>query len=378
MSIWSGLKRLLRSILSRTTAGSNFLKGYDRQRWCMKVAREGYTFPPEDQVTDEDTYFRIFGVPKPPTEIIIKLEETSKEELEEAMFKETTEDIKKLEETNNIKYIDNYAKKYYNHLSGTQEFEHLKKLLGKNNFKFENNRLELIICLRRRDQIYPEMKTKIFHNNPKNPDDGIRNYLEIYGESYGESKGRFGILDLIREIGNKDKEINRGALIKILIEEFDYKGDLSIDIERIKKEIELEKFETNLISDSDSGVRYTIVDIDKMSGYDFENLLKKLFEKMGYKVIHTSLSSDQGADLVIEKFGEKIVIQAKNWTGNVGNSAIQEVVASIKHYNAQRSMVITSSDFTSSAIDLARSNNVELWDGIKLSKVLDDNSVYKK
>ena len=324
------------------------------------------------------------------------LEEENERKLKEEIIKERerkiNNDLKKLEETNNLKYIDNYAKKYHNYLSGTQEFEHLKEILGKNNFQIEDNDLELIIGLRRMDQIYSEMKKKIFHNNPKNADDSIRNYLEIYGYREHQSivlavnaldlnkynlKGK-DLRDYIRKITNFDDEINRNTLLRILIEEFNYKGLLSIGIERIKKEMELEKFETNLVSDSDSGVRYTIVDIDKMSGYDFENLLKKLFEKMGYKVTHTSLSSDQGADLVIEKFGEKTVIQAKNWTNNVGNSAIQEVVASIKHYNAQKSMVITSSDFTPSAIDLGRSNNVELWDRTKLSKVLDDNPVYKK
>ena len=57
---------------------------------------------------------------------------------------------------------------------------------------------------------------------------------------------------------------------------------------------------------------------------------------MGYHVIHTPLSNDQGADLIVEKFSVKTVVQAKNWAKNVDNSGIQEAVAAIKHYDAQR------------------------------------------
>ena len=254
-------------------------------------------------------------------------------ELEDAKFKEIIESIKSLEEAGAIKYIDNYVKKYYNYLQGTSQFNNLKDLLKTKNFDFDNSQLVAIIHYRYIYQNSSELKTKIFHNNPKNADDCIRNFLEINANGYNE--------------------IDVQTLQRILIEEFNHYDDVKNDIERVKKEIELKKFETSLISDSDSGVRFTIIDIGNMSGYDFENLLRILFEKMGYKVTHTSLSSDQGADLVIEKFGEKTVIQAKNWTNKVGNSAIQEVVASIKYYDAQRSMVITSSDFTMSAIDFS-------------------------
>ncbi|KYC48905.1 MAG: Restriction endonuclease [Candidatus Methanofastidiosum methylothiophilum] len=118
-----------------------------------------------------------------------------------------------------------------------------------------------------------------------------------------------------------------------------------------------------------------IQDLNKLDGYQFENFLKSLFKNMGYKVSHTPLSGDQGADLIIEKFGEKTAVQAKRYQGSVSNKAVQEVVASIAHYNVNRGMVVTNSDFTRSAIELATSNSVELVDKNKLKNWLEQYPV---
>lgn len=107
-----------------------------------------------------------------------------------------------------------------------------------------------------------------------------------------------------------------------------------------------------------------------MTGYEFEEFLKTLFEKMGHQVEHTKLAGDQGADLVISKFGERTVVQAKRYSNKVPNKAIQEVVAAIAHYKADKGMVVTTSGFTRSAIELARSNNVELIDRNKLGRFI--------
>ena len=171
--------------------------------------------------------------------------------------------------------------------------------------------------------------------------------------------------------------MNIDSLTRILQEQFDYHGNLASDFIKIEKEIELEKFENCITGNQNSGPRITIVDIDRISGYDFERVLKSLFEKMGYHVIHTTLSNDQGADLIVEKFGVKTVVQAKNWQNNVTNSGIQEVVAAIKHYDAHRAMVISSSGFTPSARDLAQSNKVILWDRSILISMLDENPIFR-
>jgi HJR/Mrr/RecB family endonuclease len=114
----------------------------------------------------------------------------------------------------------------------------------------------------------------------------------------------------------------------------------------------------------------TIYDIDKMDGIEFELVLKTLFENIGYSVELTPPTNDQGADLILKKFGDKISVQAKNWTANVGNDAVQQVVGSLKFYKTKRGMVITSSDFTNQAITLAAHNHVELWNRDKLIEMI--------
>jgi len=48
----------------------------------------------------------------------------------------------------------------------------------------------------------------------------------------------------------------------------------------------------------------------------------------------------------------------------------QEAVASIKHYRAKRAMVITTSEFSGSAIELAVSNKIELINRDKLENII--------
>lgn len=109
--------------------------------------------------------------------------------------------------------------------------------------------------------------------------------------------------------------------------------------------------------------------IDKMEGIEFENYLKIHFEKKGYQVKITPASNDYGADLILSKYGEKIAVQVKRYKGKIGNTAIQEVVASLGYYSAKKGMVITNSFFTANAIKLAEANNIELWDRNKLIEV---------
>jgi len=110
--------------------------------------------------------------------------------------------------------------------------------------------------------------------------------------------------------------------------------------------------------------------INSLSGFEFENFLHQLFQRMGYQVQSTKLSGDQGADLVISRYNEKIVVQAKRYKNNVGNRAVQEVVASIAHYGANKGMVVTNSQFTKSAVELARSNQIRLIDGNELNSLI--------
>ncbi|MGW7813686.1 restriction endonuclease [Staphylococcus xylosus] len=116
--------------------------------------------------------------------------------------------------------------------------------------------------------------------------------------------------------------------------------------------------------------RANIKDIDRMDGLDFEFYLSVLFKELGYKAVVTNGSHDFGADLILKKGNQKIVVQAKRYgyKKNVSIGAIQEVFASQRYHNADESWVITNSYFTKSAIKLAKPCNVILKDRYALTK----------
>lgn len=113
-----------------------------------------------------------------------------------------------------------------------------------------------------------------------------------------------------------------------------------------------------------------IQDVDKMGGVEFETFLKYHFQKLGYVAETTSVTGDYGADLILKKDHEKLIVQAKRYQEKVGIKAIQEVVAAVGHYKADKGYVITNSFFTKSAMNLAASNHIELWDREKLITIM--------
>ncbi|GAE04304.1 restriction endonuclease [Paenibacillus sp. JCM 10914] len=106
--------------------------------------------------------------------------------------------------------------------------------------------------------------------------------------------------------------------------------------------------------------RSGIAEIDKMEGIQFERYLNHLFQTHGYKTQLTKAAGDYGADLLLLKSGRRVVVQAKRYSKNVGIQAVQEAQASIAHYKAAEAWVVTNSDYTDAAYELAKSNRVKL------------------
>lgn len=101
-----------------------------------------------------------------------------------------------------------------------------------------------------------------------------------------------------------------------------------------------------------------------MSGREFEIFIASLYKELGNNVILTPESGDQGVDvIVIDANNNRVAMQTKRYGGSVGNSAVQEVIAGRKFHECSRSIVLTNSYFTKSAVSLALSDGqVELID----------------
>lgn len=112
--------------------------------------------------------------------------------------------------------------------------------------------------------------------------------------------------------------------------------------------------------------------IDSMEGIEFEKFIKKLLEKHGYKNVKTTpASNDYGIDVLAEKERVKYAFQCKNYSSDVGSKAVQEVYSGKKYYDCHVGVVVTNRFFTRQAIELAKKNDVLLWDRNKLKSMIE-------
>lgn len=220
-------------------------------------------------------------------------------------------------------------------------------------------------------------------------DKAYRLFIAEYGDFiFDGMTTKEAIYSYFEEIGIDRKEywLLSGNLIPLhkilkqhrIIPEASSLSSLSNQVEELASTYEMEHkvrlLEKRLAEDETIAFRPTIADIDAMSGLEFEEFLCDLFTNMGYKIDTTKKSGDQGVDLLAYKNGECIAIQAKCYSSSVGNAAIQEVVAGMRYYNAQKSMAITNNYFTNGAKELAASTNTILWDRDKLKDMI--NMIY--
>ena len=125
-------------------------------------------------------------------------------------------------------------------------------------------------------------------------------------------------------------------------------GEESINflISRIEEDIE------KLNSDSEYS--------EDMDPFEYEHYCASEFNKTGWEAKATQGSSDQGVDVKATKNGIVLVAQCKKFAKPVGNKAVQEVVAGMKYYEANKGVVIAPNGFTNSAEKLAQANNIKL------------------
>jgi len=119
-----------------------------------------------------------------------------------------------------------------------------------------------------------------------------------------------------------------------------------------------------------------ITRIDLMEGYEFEEYLKCLFFYDDYNAELTKKSRDYGADLILYKDGQTIVVQAKRYNKTVGSKCVSEIVGAKRHYNATEAWVVTNSYFSDQAETLAKENEVRLIDRDELIEIA--NNVCEK
>lgn len=114
-------------------------------------------------------------------------------------------------------------------------------------------------------------------------------------------------------------------------------------------------------------------EIDELSGYEFEEYVQQLLERLGYKKVRlTAKTNDYGIDVTaISPEGQKIGIQCKRYKKNVGIKAVQEAHAGKNVYGLDQVYVYTNSFFTPNAQKTAKANNVKLVDRNQLLDLIE-------
>lgn len=108
--------------------------------------------------------------------------------------------------------------------------------------------------------------------------------------------------------------------------------------------------------------------IDRVSGSEFEEFIFAYFRNLGVNIHKPNTSTDYGYDFILKDWNgfTKTIVEVKKYNRNskVSVNTIQQVIGAMNIYEADHAVIITTSEFTASAKEFARSmtKQIELWD----------------
>jgi len=124
------------------------------------------------------------------------------------------------------------------------------------------------------------------------------------------------------------------------------------------------------------------MDIDNLSGHEFEDLTEELIKKLGFITEERKRSADGGIDIraISEQpiFKGLYIIQCKRHNKPIGESIVRDLFGVVSSERANKGILITNSRFTKSANNFARNKPIELIDGDKFLELLEKNISNKK
>lgn len=116
------------------------------------------------------------------------------------------------------------------------------------------------------------------------------------------------------------------------------------------------------------------MNIDLLDGYEFEELVCRLFQKMGFIAEQTKLSGDGGVDIIATStapiYRGTYLVQCKRFSSAVGEPVVRDLFGVVTSQNANKGIVVTNSVFSKAAVEFAEGKNIELVDGDGLSALL--------
>lgn len=95
-------------------------------------------------------------------------------------------------------------------------------------------------------------------------------------------------------------------------------------------------------------------------GVAYERFCAERLRQGGWNARATQASGDQGADVIAECEGIRLVVQCKRYGKPVGNAAVQEVAAATRYWSGDMAAVVSNAGFTPAARKLAAATGVLL------------------
>lgn len=197
-------------------------------------------------------------------------------------------------------------------------------------------------------------------------EEDVKTYLEL-GFALGQGKRVF---IFVQYNINLPQELENIAICR-----FDTRRELIYEVNKILQEEQISKeYTDNKLADEDldkfmknSDILMLQEYIESLNAFEFEEIIYRLFKRKGYIVENNSSRYDSGYDLVIDAFVEKkrALIEVKKYSKNnkVSIASIQQLGGAMYEYKADKGILITTSDFSSSARRYADtcSLDIELW-----------------
>ncbi|MCX5868551.1 MAG: restriction endonuclease [Proteobacteria bacterium] len=193
----------------------------------------------------------------------------------------------------------------------------------------------------------------------------------IFIDKYGHESD--GCILSVEAERNEIGKINRDGFQKYILNNFTKVFNLIISedksivshYEQYKQRIT----EENVKKEETEEFKADELNIDNIDWFEFEILIKKLFEAMNFVVETTAKTSDGGIDLFAYNpesvFRGKYIIQCKKYSGNnkVGVRDVRDLYGVVTAERALKGIIVTTTNFTEEAKNFAEGKQIELIDG---------------
>jgi len=117
------------------------------------------------------------------------------------------------------------------------------------------------------------------------------------------------------------------------------------------------------------------MNLNNLSGHEFEEFIEKLIQKMGFVTEERRKSADGGIDLraINENpvFGGLYIIQCKRYSKPISESMVRDLYGVVMSERANKGILITNSSFTRSSKNFASNKPIELIGSVQLQDLIE-------